>query len=325
MWLKHTPYERHIKLPFELKVNDEDFHTKLWDVLPDTLSILEGPGNPFWLHFTFSLLGESGFKICQSFDGTRDAFSDQDLRLIARETSEEISKHNPQIKLIELVFTMEKTFVAVCSNFASVHILTPRLPKLIADCPVAYIGEGHAVAFHNEMRPGSFGSEHVLGNIVHKIPCTDAALVELEGDVIFTNEAILDEKQPPRSKKLTRLFGEDPKDKLEWNTVVRFASPSAATVDGVIAAKSVKLHVNPLCVGEPVRCVVYHWAWTGQVENWSFRPDPVKPGEAMSGTALSDENGVVVGLSHHSCGGRWAGFSVMLSASELVRAGYKLA
>ncbi|KAM0561937.1 hypothetical protein ACHAPJ_003109, partial [Fusarium lateritium] len=446
----------HIKLPFEIK-DGNGFHSKLWDLFPNTISINEGPGDPFWLHFTvrklprrpwpltingvpFTIAGSykpapklscashrelyggevgrgqliphhgfclatfgeqiAGYRICQSFDGTQDAFSDRDLRLIASKAAEEIPKHNPHVDLIELVFTLEKRCIAVLSIGSAFRMPELRLPWYIANCPVRYTAyekenfhlpewaswdsnpieeynrsprplitrlsprsmlhgnhgppgspvhmlrtapgvlikdkskhcfmtvARHAVGRHNEIRPGSRDGEHVLGKVVHEIPCTDTALVKLEGDVVFAND-ILDEKQSPKLKKLARLFGEDPEDKLEWNTVVRFASPSALNVDGVIAAKSVKLHKSPRYPKEPIQCVVYHWAWTGQTEDWgsrsSFRSTPVKPGEATSGTALVDENGVVVGLSRHAVGGGWAGFSVMLSASELVEAGYKLA
>ncbi|KAI8659817.1 hypothetical protein NCS56_01199700 [Fusarium sp. Ph1] len=179
------------------------------------------------------------------------------------------------------------------------------------------IGRGDPIAYFSL----STGQMQPIGRAVAQVPFTDVALVDLKRanfhQQLFLNTGHL---LPVR-----RLLGEDPSDQLDWNHMVRFRSPVANDLDGVIVAKSARPKINPFNIDEPFQCVVYHWAFTGQVEDAGDDDIAPRPAVGTSGAAVVDKKGICVGLFDHFISqGPWAGFSVILSASELVKAGYRL-
>ncbi|KAF4445441.1 hypothetical protein F53441_10822 [Fusarium austroafricanum] len=178
---------------------------------------------------------------------------------------------------------------------------------------------GHALKEYGLVRVDRFFDQHIIGRIMDTVYGTDVGLVRLDENVKFTNA------YPPGSRKFIRLFGEDPdNDAIPWNTVVHFACEFPASLEGVVVAKSVRV-VGPKLT--TARYLVYHYVWTGQVMDglpWDHgRP---RPEEVTAGAALVDEKGVVTGIYTHDLHGvlDWTGFSLVLSASELVKAGYTL-
>ncbi|KAJ4323636.1 hypothetical protein N0V84_004244 [Fusarium piperis] len=180
------------------------------------------------------------------------------------------------------------------------------------------IGRGDPTAYFSL----STGQMQAIGMAAAQVRFTDVALIDLK-------KTVLDQQLFPDTGRLLpvkRLLGEDPRDRLGWNHMVRFRSPVANGLDGVIVAKSVRPNIDPLNIEEPLRCVVYHWAFTGQVEDAGDDDMAPRPAVGTSGAAVVDKKGVCVGLFDHFISqGPWAGFSVILSASELVKAGYQLA
>ncbi|KAJ4141882.1 hypothetical protein NW754_014672 [Fusarium falciforme] len=179
------------------------------------------------------------------------------------------------------------------------------------------IGRGDPTAYFSL----STGQMQPIGRAVAQVPFTDVALVDLKR-TNFHQHLFLD---TGRLLPVRRLLGEDPTDELGWNHMVCFRSPVANDLDGVIVAKSARPKINPFNIDEPLQCVVYHWAFTGQVEDAGDDDMAPRPAVSTSGAAVVDKKGIGVGLFDHFIGqGPWAGFSVILSASELVKAGYRL-
>ncbi|RSL62610.1 hypothetical protein CEP54_005583 [Fusarium duplospermum] len=180
------------------------------------------------------------------------------------------------------------------------------------------IGRGDPTAYFSL----STGQMQPIGRAVAQVPFTDVALIDLKG-TDFHRQLFLDTGS---LSPVRRLFGENPNDQLDWNHMVRFRSPAANDLDGVIVAKSARPKINPFNIDEPFQCVVYHWAFTGQVEDAGDDDMAPRPAVGTSGAAVVDKKGICVGLFDHFISqGPWAGFSVILSASELVKAGYRLA
>ncbi|EEU44872.1 uncharacterized protein NECHADRAFT_85051 [Fusarium vanettenii 77-13-4] len=167
----------------------------------------------------------------------------------------------------------------------------------------------------------STGQMQPIGRAAAQVPFTDVALIDIKR-TNFHQHLFLD---TGHELPVRRLLGEDPNDQLNWNHMVRFRSPIANDLDGVIVAKSARPKINPFNIDEPFQCVVYHWAFTGQVEDAGDDDMAPRPPAGTSGAAVVDEEGICVGLFDHFISqGPWAGFSVILSTSELVKAGYQL-
>ncbi|RSL67306.1 hypothetical protein CEP53_003051 [Fusarium sp. AF-6] len=180
------------------------------------------------------------------------------------------------------------------------------------------IGRGDPTAYFSL----STGQMQPIGRAVAQVPFTDVALVDLKR-TDFHQQLFLN---TGHALPVRRLLGENPNDQLDWNHMVRFRSPAANDLDGVIVAKSARPKINPFNIDEPFQCVVYHWAFTGQVEDAGDDDMAPRPAVGTSGAAVVNNKGICVGLFDHFISqGPWAGFSVILSASELVKAGYRLA
>ncbi|KAG4285528.1 hypothetical protein FPRO06_06788 [Fusarium proliferatum] len=166
------------------------------------------------------------------------------------------------------------------------------------------------------VRPGEvvgtrvFFFQNRIGLAVDVVLGTDVALVKLDDAINYKNQ--------DGTTTFTRLLGEDPDDALPWNSIVSLATRWPPYTKGIIVAKSVRVvrHTATTHYG------VYHWVWTGQPGN-EKGPNPA-PRDTMIGAAAISETGVVTGLLHSNEHGLRAGYSIMLSASELVDAGYSL-
>ncbi|KAF5564099.1 hypothetical protein FPHYL_4869 [Fusarium phyllophilum] len=155
-----------------------------------------------------------------------------------------------------------------------------------------------------------FFLQNRIGLAVDEVPGTDVALVRLDGAIDYKNQDGI--------TTFTRLLGEDPDDALPWNSIVNLATRWPPSTKGIIVAKSVKVVRHPATT----HYRVYHWAWTGQPGN-EKGPNPA-PRDTMIGAAAINETGVVTGLLYSNERHFRAGYSVMLSANELVDAGYSL-
>ncbi|KAF4494829.1 hypothetical protein FAGAP_9036 [Fusarium agapanthi] len=166
------------------------------------------------------------------------------------------------------------------------------------------------------VRPGEvvgmreFFLQNRIGLAADVVPGTDVALVRLDEAINYKNQ--------DGTLTFTRLLGESPDDALPWNSIVSLATHWPPFTKGIIVAKSVKVVRHPATT----HYRVYHWAWTGQPGD-EKGPNP-GPRDTMIGAAAISETGVVTGLLHSNERALWAGYSVMLSATELVGAGYSL-
>lgn len=166
------------------------------------------------------------------------------------------------------------------------------------------------------VRPGEvigmreFFLQNRIGLAVDEVPGTDVALIRLD-------EAI-DYKNQDGTTTFTRLLGEESDDALPWNSIVTLATRWPPSTNGIIVAKSVRVVRHPATTYYRV----YHWVWTGQPGDGKS-PNPV-PRDTMIGAVAINETGVVTGLLYHNDHHFRAGYSVMLSANELVDAGYSL-
>ncbi|KAF5709715.1 hypothetical protein FMUND_9905 [Fusarium mundagurra] len=167
------------------------------------------------------------------------------------------------------------------------------------------------------VRPGEvvgmreFFLQNRIGLAVGEVLGTDVALVRLDWAIDYKNQ--------DGTTTFTRLLGEDPDDALPWNSIVSLATRWPPSTKGIIVAKSVKVLRHPATT----HYRVYHWAWTGQPGNDEKGPNPA-PRDTMIGAAAINETGVVTGLLYSNERRFRAGYSVMLSANELVDAGYSL-
>jgi hypothetical protein len=136
----------------------------------------------------------------------------------------------------------------------------------------------------DEVRIREFFLENIIGKAADVIPGTDVALVELDDDISFKNQH--------GTMPFTRLLGEDLNDALPWNSLVSLATCWPPFTEGIIVAKSVRVVRNPTIT----HYRVYHWAWTGQLED-EERPNPALA-DKMTGAAAVSETGVVTGFLH---------------------------
>ncbi|KAM0433999.1 hypothetical protein ACHAPT_003943 [Fusarium lateritium] len=167
------------------------------------------------------------------------------------------------------------------------------------------------------------GRTQFIGTVA-EAPFADVALVRISGGAQSASR-VLHATETDRFLPAAVLLGEDPEEQPGWNHLVTFRSPAAGGLDGVIVAKSARPNVEPLNTEEPLQCVVYQWAFVGQVEDGGDDDMAPRPGVGTPGAAVVDRTGLCIGLfDHYISQGPWAGFAVMLSATELVKAGYKL-
>ncbi|KAI1020720.1 hypothetical protein LB504_012059 [Fusarium proliferatum] len=160
------------------------------------------------------------------------------------------------------------------------------------------------------VRPGEvvgmreFFFQNRIGLVGDVVPGTDVALVRLDDAINYKNQ--------DGTRTFTRLLGEEPDDALLWNSIASLATRWPPYTKGIIVAKSVRV----------VRHTATTQHRTGQPGN-EKGPNPA-PRDTIIGAAAISETGVVTGLLHSNERGLRSGYSVILSANELVDAGYSL-
>ncbi|KAG6354462.1 hypothetical protein INS49_004479 [Diaporthe citri] len=167
----------------------------------------------------------------------------------------------------------------------------------------------------------SQGMQKLLGKAVQEISFTDVSLVQLEQDIIFTNETF--ENSAGEVPRFTRLFGEDPtRDRIVGGNCY-LNSPYTGNMDGVVVMNSIKLERSSHPTEDALRYVLYNWAYMGQEEG---DPDKERPPDGTCGSVIWDDDGVLLGFyRYYIAKGPFAGFAAAVNASEVVNAGYRLA
>ncbi|ROW11787.1 hypothetical protein VPNG_04952 [Cytospora leucostoma] len=164
------------------------------------------------------------------------------------------------------------------------------------------------------------GDSRYLGEAVQEISFTDVSLVKLGPGIDFINEPF--ENSAGEVPRFTRLFGEDPSDTVVAG-LCYFDSPYTGQMEGVVVMISVRIESSPHPTEDSLQYVVYDWSYVGQEEGTETK---VRPPNGTCGAAIWNDDGVVLGFYHfYLQEGPFAGFSATVRASEVVRAGYRLA
>ena len=167
----------------------------------------------------------------------------------------------------------------------------------------------------------SQGPKRLVGKAVQEISFTDISLVQLGEDIIFSNETF--ENSAGHVPQFTRLFGEDPASDKTVDGICYLNSPYTGSMDGVVVMNSVKLEKSSHPTEDALKYVLYDWLYVGQEDGNS---DKERPPDGTSGSVIWDDDGVILGFHHYYItNGPFAGFAAMVSAIELVEAGYRLA
>jgi hypothetical protein len=427
-------HTRNILLPVDLrdpKVNPlgKDVVPMLRGIFPGTTEIVVGMGNGY-VHFKVkempktpwpltvggipitigtdavgrgplfprAALGRPSLSICNDFNGS-EGFSNIEFRRLGAAVVTEFRKNSPDIRLVEIIFTMDRAFYIIVGNESNIGpAIRNKLPGRIAGCFTGYLHDreihrpkwvdrkakreiephpvmgvvdttayevvrpgvmicskalkdhGHPATYsttsgvlvknvvgnrfmtaaahgigENETvyQPLTDGEKKVLGRTVQEISFTDVSLVALEDGVEFINENF--ENSSGVVPRLTRLFGENPDGALLSFTPVYLNSPYTGNMEGSLVASSLKVECHPPIhpVEEAPSYVAYDWVYTGQVEGSG--DTSAQPPNGTCGSAIWDDDGVVIGFYHyHIADGRFAGFAISVSASEVVKAGYCL-
>ncbi|RYP62873.1 hypothetical protein DL769_007132 [Monosporascus sp. CRB-8-3] len=167
---------RHVLLPFNLRdsnlaISGSDVHRLLHNIFPGTTNVTEGryrshllfqvkelPSSP-WpltiggvpitiidesgrgrpLMFPWQNLGNLNISICRASYGDVRVLSDTVLRKLAADVNAEFQKNLPSVRIIELMFTCERTFYVVVDDHIQIGAIRGSLPGRIANCPVGYL------------------------------------------------------------------------------------------------------------------------------------------------------------------------------------------
>lgn len=412
---------KHVLLPFDLRdlktdISRGEVCSLLYTVFPGTTNVTEArhrshllfqvkelPSSPWPLTvgnvpitilaemsqgraliFPRQNLGNMSISICRQ--NTIDRISDRALRELAASVQADFKNRLPTIRVVEILFTRERTFYIVLDNNININEIKADLPGRIANCPVGYIHDrdlrqpawtaelqsGKGVfddTAYNVLRPGvmicrKISAEHKLsavssttsgilvknsaghcfmtmashgirddtqiwqatrrdkaiGKVVVDIPFTNISLVELGDDIKFENETF-ESGGGGVIPKSTRLATSE--DNIDW-PLCYLNSPYTGNMEGSVVMKSVKLEaVSTLSVENRSRLVVYNWSYMGQVEG---NEDKACLPNGTTGSVVWNDDGVVLGFYHHYIKeGQWSGFASLVSASEVVEAGYDLA
>ncbi|KAM5345060.1 hypothetical protein ACJ41O_010922 [Fusarium nematophilum] len=168
--------------------------------------------------------------------------------------------------------------------------------------------------------------KRLVGKAIHEITFTDVAIVKLNDDIQFVNE--LFENESGTVTQMTRLLGENQGDELKMTSMVFINSPFTGSMEGSIVMKSAKIEHEPPIhpAEESLRYVLYNWIFVGQVDGSEDPVGPHVPPDGTCGSIILDDQNRAVGFFQYYIGeGRWAGFCASVNASEVVRAGYRLA
>ncbi|KAH8158377.1 hypothetical protein CIB48_g9873 [Xylaria polymorpha] len=330
---KATWHQQHILLPFNLRDLSNDIYGNevsnlLYNIFPETTNVTEARwrshlifqvkklpkspwpltvgGVPFTicsdddkgraLIFPRQMLGNFEISICQ--DGYKvNEFSDQELR--------ELGADVHSCKILK-----EHGHPAVFSTTSGILVQNNSGTRLMT-------AASHGIADDRNVWQGEGDySSRSIGEAVLEISCTDICLVKLKNDIMFVNETF--ENTSGDSPNFTRLAtSEDRFISNQWF----LNSPYTGNMEATIVAKSVRMpSTHP--TEDNLRYFIYNWSYMGQMEG---NEDRVRPPDGTCGSVIWDDNGVITGFYHYYIEtGRWEGFSVSVSASELVKAGYTL-
>ncbi|QGI63264.1 uncharacterized protein FFB20_04350 [Fusarium fujikuroi] len=334
--------------PWPLTVNGRPF--TITPKTPEDLSL-----TPIRASNPKIFVGNPDLRICVNIDARQDPFQESSLRAMVRDVTEMFSSHPTYPKVMEVMLTMDQKIVILVSSDGPTGTQdsspnrrwpgnAPKLPLFPGtsvrgsqgtgnpegrrNAPHFAVNVSSGVLIKNQedqhmmttagriVRPGEvvgtrvFFFQNRIGLAVDVVPGTDVALVKLDDAINYKNQ--------DGTTTFTRLLGKDPDDALPWNSIVSLATRWPPYTKGIIVAKSVRVVRHTATT----HYRVYHWAWTGQPGN-EKGPNPA-PRDPMIGAAAISETGVVTGLLHSNEHGLRAGYSIMLSASELVDVGYSL-
>lgn len=425
--VKEAWQERHVLLPFNLRdpatsIYEGEARDLLYQVFPKTLNVTEARwrshlifqletlpespwpltvgGMPFTIHglkddtgraliFPEQILGNFAISICQDGYNVTE-FSDKVLRKLAAEVFAMFKEKLPEIRIVELMLTCERTFYIVLEDQVDLMSTRIKLPGKIARCPVSYLNnqqlhrplwadlqaerqvepqpasgvvddtiydilrpgvlisskilkeDGHPEIFSTTsgvlvqnrfgtrfMTAASHGisddgkiwqgnrSDNNIGEAVVEIPYTDVSLVKLNDGITFVNETF--ENSSGEIPSFSRLATSN--DGFSWGPCF-LNSPYTGGMEASVVSKSVKFETSTIPAEDRMRYVIYNWCYMGQVEG---NNDQACPPDGTCGSTIWDDNGVIMGFYHYYIKeGKWSGFSVSVSASEVVEAGYSL-
>lgn len=92
------------------------------------------------LMFPRQNLGNMAISLCPEAY-TVDDFSDKVLRELAASINAEFRNKLPNVRVVELMFTCERTFYIVVDNHVKISDIRAKLPGKIAKCPVGYLND----------------------------------------------------------------------------------------------------------------------------------------------------------------------------------------
>ncbi|KAI1082631.1 hypothetical protein F5B20DRAFT_597615 [Whalleya microplaca] len=217
-------------------------------------------------------LGNLTISICKE-DFDVDTFPDTLLRGLASDINAYFQSALPNVRIIEVLFTCERSFYIVLDDSIQIGAISGILPGTIANCPTAYLKE---LQLHRLL------SAHLP--------------IETHGDV------------GDLSRQAT------PGDKLPWPACHIDISHSRNR-EGHTMMKSVKLESSSH-PSQDLRYVVYNWSFMGQPEHTQYR---FQPQDVACGSVVQSSDGVVLGFyRYYIADGKWGGFLVSISASEVV-------
>ncbi|KAI1190705.1 hypothetical protein F5B17DRAFT_385499 [Nemania serpens] len=173
--VKAAWHQRHVLLPFNLRdlginIYEGEVRDLLYQVFPKTVNVTETRQRaqlifqterlpePPWpltvggLPFTISSfdnrgravifpalnLGSLMVRICDEGHNV-DSLSDKTLRELSSEVYSEIKKSLPDIHLVELMITSQRTIYIVLEDHVKILSIRHKLPGQIANCPVGYL------------------------------------------------------------------------------------------------------------------------------------------------------------------------------------------
>lgn len=178
----------------------------------------------------------------------------------------------------------------------------------------------HGIGREEIWQVGRSGEGRAIGEAVQEISFTDVSLVQLKQGINFENETF--ENSDGQSPHFTRLFGEDQGD-TKVDGICYLDSPYTGAMEGVVVMTSVKPERSTHSVEHEIDYILYSWLYTHQEED---AIDNFRPPNGTRGTTIWNDDGVILGFYHYYLqGGPWAGYSVMVNAMEVLKAGYHLA
>ncbi|MDF2434587.1 MAG: hypothetical protein JWP44_4218 [Mucilaginibacter sp.] len=279
-------YETRISSPFRMRNFQFDQLPRCpWPLtvggLPITLSDKDGNGR--CLMYPRQKFGNFHIGICS--DTTMDVFTDNTLCELEAEVDSEFRRNLAEIRVIEIIYTGERTFYIVIPDHVNIFGMTTKLPGMVAGCVVGYLNETEL------QRPG--GADFEAGLVTGQLQKSSGA--DSHPERLATSD---DEKR---------------------SCTCYWSSSHAGFIEGSVVGHSVRMERMPperTCseVGETVQYVAHNWVYLGQQEG----NEDAQRSEGTSGTAVWDDNGTIIGFyCYCMLDGPWAGFAVSVSASEL--------